>query len=369
MTSMTSALFSPIRLADHDIPNRITVSPMCQYSANDGVADDWHKTHLGMLANSGAGMLVLEATHVERRGRITHGCLGLYSDACEAALESIVAHCRRIGTAKLGIQLAHAGRKASSQRPWEGAKALSQAEDPWPTLGPSALAFAPGWHTPHAMTEEDMAQVSAAFTDSAKRAVRLGFDAIELHYAHGYLLHSFISPLSNKRNDGYGGSLEGRMRFPLDVARSVRAAVPRGTALGARITGSDWLDGGITAPDAVNVGKALKQAGFDYVDVSSGNITADSRPPTEPGYNVPIAEQVRREAGLAVRVVGMVVTAKQAEAIVADGKADMVALARAFLDDPHWGWHAAQSLGAEVVRPPQYARVAPKLWPGAALRG
>jgi len=366
---MTSALFSSLRLADVDVANRIAVSPMCQYSANDGVADEWHKTHLGMLANSGAGMLVLEATHVERRGRITHGCLGLYSDACEAALEPIVAHCRRIGTAKLGIQLGHAGRKASSQRPWEGAKALSEGEDPWPTLAPSALPFGPGWHTPRAMTEEDMAHVTAAFTDSTKRAVRLGFDAIELHFAHGYLLHSFVSPLSNKRNDDYGGSLAGRMRFPLDVVRSVRAAVPRGIALGARISGTDWLDGGITAADAVDVAKALKQAGLDYIDVSSGNITPDSRPPTEPGYNVPIAEQIRRETGLAVRTVGMIVTAKQAEAIVAEGKADMVALARAFLDDPHWGWHAAQTLGAEVARPPQYARVAPKLWPGAALRG
>ena len=366
---MTSALFSSLRLADVDVANRIAVSPMCQYSANDGVADEWHKTHLGMLANSGAGMLVLEATHVERRGRITHGCLGLYSDACEAALEPIVAHCRRIGTAKLGIQLGHAGRKASSQRPWEGAKALSEGEDPWPTLAPSALPFGPGWHTPRAMTEEDMAHVTAAFTDSTKRAVRLGFDAIELHFAHGYLLHSFVSPLSNKRNDDYGGSLAGRMRFPLDVVRSVRAAVPRGIALGARISGTDWLDGGITAADAVDVAKALKQAGLDYIDVSSGNITPDSGPPTEPGYNVPIAEQIRRETGLAVRTVGMIVTAKQAEAIVAEGKADMVALARAFLDDPHWGWHAAQTLGAEVARPPQYARVAPKLWPGAALRG
>src|SRR6202167_3260021 len=181
---MTSALFSPFRLADLELANRIAVSPMCQYSADDGVANDWHMTHLGMLANSGAGLVVVEATHVERRGRITHGCLGLYSDDCEAALERVVDHCRRIGTAKLGIQLAHAGRKASAQRPWEGAKALSEGEDPWPTLAPSALPFGPGWHTPRAMTEEDMARVRAAFTDAAKRAVRIGFDAVELHVAH-----------------------------------------------------------------------------------------------------------------------------------------------------------------------------------------
>jgi NADPH2 dehydrogenase len=366
---MTSALFSPIRLAGLDVPNRIVVSPMCQYSADDGVGNDWHMTHLGMLANSGAGMLVIEATHVERRGRITHGCLGLYSDACETALERIVYHCHHIGAAKLAIQLAHAGRKASSQRPWEGAKALTAEEDAWATVAPSALPFGPGWHTPAAMTEDDMARVTTAFVDAAKRAVRVGFDAVELHLAHGYLLHSFVSPLSNKRNDAYGGSLDGRMRFPLDVAKAVRAAVPREMPLGARITGSDWLDGGLTAADAVTLAKALKAAGLDYIDISSGNVSVDSRAPSDPGYNVPLAEPVRREAGIATRVVGMIANAKQAEDIVASGKADMVAMARAFLDDPHWGWHAAQALGADVARPSQYARSAPKLWPGAALRG
>jgi 2,4-dienoyl-CoA reductase-like NADH-dependent reductase (Old Yellow Enzyme family) len=366
---MTSALFSPIRLAGLDVPNRIVVSPMCQYSADDGVGNDWHMTHLGMLANSGAGMLVIEATHVERRGRITHGCLGLYSDACEAALERVVYHCHHIGSAKLAIQLAHAGRKASSQRPWEGAKALTAEEDAWPTIAPSALPFGPGWHTPAAMTEDDMARVTTAFVDAAKRAVRVGIDAVELHLAHGYLLHSFVSPLSNKRNDAYGGSLDGRMRFPLDVAKAVRAAVPRQMPLGARITGSDWLDGGLTTADAVTLAKALKAAGLDYIDISSGNVSVDSRAPSDPGYNVPLAEPVRREAGIATRVVGMIANAKQAEDIVASGKADMVAMARAFLDDPHWGWHAAQVLGADVARPPQYARTAPKLWPGTALRG
>jgi 2,4-dienoyl-CoA reductase-like NADH-dependent reductase (Old Yellow Enzyme family) len=365
---MTSALFSPIRLADLELANRIAVAPMCQYSADDGVATDWHMTHLGMLANSGAGLVVVEATHVERRGRITHGCLGLYSDDCEAALERVVNHCRRIGTAKLGIQLAHAGRKASAQRPWEGAKALRPNEDPWPTIAPSALPFGPDWHTPTAMTEDDMEHVRASFTQAARRAVRLGFDAIELHLAHGYLLHSFVSPLSNKRNDEWGGSLDGRMRFPLEVARAARAVVPSGTPLGARITGTDWVEGGLTGDDAVALTKALKTAGLDYVDISSGNITPNSRWPSDPGFNVPIAERVRRESGLPVRAVGMIVNAKQAEAIVAEGKADMVAMARAFLDDPHWAWHAAQTLGAEVARPLQYARVAPALWPGAAMR-
>ena len=365
---MTSALFSPIRLADLDLPNRIVVAPMCQYSAADGVATDWHVTHLGMLANSGAGLVVVEATHVERRGRITHGCLGLYSDDCEAALTRVIAHCHRIGTAKFGVQLAHAGRKASSQRPWEGAKALPPGEDPWPTIAPSALPFGAGWHTPSAMTEDDMEHVRNSFVQAARRAVRIGFDLIELHLAHGYLLHSFVSPLSNKRNDQWGGSLEGRMRFPVEVARAVRAVVPSGIPLGARITGTDWLEGGLTGDDAVALTKALKGVGLNFVDVSSGNITPESRAPSDPGYNVPIAEQVRRETGLPARVVGMIAGAKQAESIVAEGKADMVAMARAFLDDPHWGWRAAQTLDAEVARPLQYARSAPKLWSGVSLR-
>jgi 2,4-dienoyl-CoA reductase-like NADH-dependent reductase (Old Yellow Enzyme family) len=365
---MTSALFSPLRLGNLNLANRIVVSPMCQYSADDGVVSDWHMTHLGMLANSGAGLLVVESTHVERSGRITHGCVGLYSDACEAALARVVAHCRRIGSAKLAIQLSHAGRKASAQRPWEGGKALPPSEDPWPTIAPSAIPFGPGWHTPRAMTEEDMAHVRARFVDAANRAVRLGFDAIELHFAHGYLMHSFISPLANMRNDGYGGSLEGRLRFPLEVARAVRGVVPRGTPLGARITATDYLAGGLTPDDAVATAKALEAAKLDYVDISSGVITPDSRWPSEPGFNVPIAERVRRETGMPVRVVGMIANAKQAADIVATGKADMVALARAFLDDPHWAWHAAQTLGADVARPPQYLRAGPVLWPGATLR-
>jgi NADPH2 dehydrogenase len=365
---MTSVLFSPIRLAGLTLDNRIVVSPMCQYSADDGVANEWHMTHLGMLANSGAALLVVEATHVERHGRITHGCLGLYNDACEAALARAVAHCRRVGVAKLAIQLAHSGRKGSAQRPWDGGKPLSPAEDPWPTSAPSALPFGPGWQTPRAMDEDDIARVRAAFVGAAQRAVRIGFDAIELHFAHGYLAHSFLSPLANTRNDSWGGSLDGRMRFLLETAEAVRAAVPRNIPLGARITGSDWMEGGLTPKDAVTVAKALKAAGLDYIDISSGGITAETRNPTAPAYNAAIAEEVRREAGIPVRTVGLIVTAQQAEDILAGGRADMVSLARAFLDDPHWGWHAAQTLGGDVARPPQYQRAAPSLWPGAALR-
>jgi NADPH2 dehydrogenase len=365
---MSSALFSPINLGGVEFANRIVVSPMCQYSAVDGCATDWHISHLGMLSASGAGLVVVEATHVERYGRITHGCMGIYSDECEAALKRVVDFCRRVGTAKLGIQLAHAGRKASSQRPWQGGGPLKPDEDPWPTIGPTALPFGPGWHVPRAMTADDMALVRGDFITAAQRAVRIGFDAIELHLAHGYLAHSFMSAISNTRTDEYGGSADNRMRFPREIAVAVRKVVPQGIALGARITGSDWLDGGITADDAVSCAKTLKEAGFDYIDVSSGGVSAEARNPTGPGYNVPIAERVRRDSGITIRVVGLIVTPKQAEAIIAEGKADMVAMARAMLDDPHWGWHAARALGAEVKRPNQYLRSGPAVWPGAAMR-
>jgi 2,4-dienoyl-CoA reductase-like NADH-dependent reductase (Old Yellow Enzyme family) len=365
---MTSALFSPIRLADLELPNRIVVSPMCQYSADDGVASDWHLNHLGMLASSGAALLVTEATGVERGGRITHGCLGLYSDDCEAALARVIAHCRRYGTAKIGIQLAHAGRKASARRPWEGGQPLTADEDAWQTIAPSAIAFGPGWPAPREMTAADMERVRDSFVEAAKRAVRVGVDAIELHAAHGYLIHSFFSPISNKRGDRYGGSLTARMRYPLEVAQAVRAVIPRGVPLGARITGNDWVQGGLTPDDAVAFSQELKTVGIDFVCVSSGGISADARPALVASTNVQFAERVKREAGIATRTVGLIAAPKQAEAIIAEGKADMVALARAMLDDPHWGWRAAHVLGAEVARPKQYQRAAPKVWAGAAFR-
>ncbi len=365
---MTSALFSPIRLAELELANRIVVSPMCQYSADDGVASDWHISHLGMLANSAAALVVIEATGIERRGRITHGCLGLYSDDCEAALARVIAYCRRYGNAKLGIQLAHAGRKASARRPWENGQPLSPADDPWETIAPSAIPFGPDWPAPRAMTPADMDRVRDGFVGAARRAVRAGIDAIELHGAHGYLLHSFLSPISNRRNDEYGGSLAGRMRYPLEIARAVRAVVPRAMPLGARITGNDWVEGGLTPDDAVAFAGGLKTAGLDFICISSGGISADTRPTLVAGTNVEFAQRVKRESGIATRTVGLIATAKQAEGIIAEGKADMVALARAMLDDPHWGWHAAHALGAEIARPKQYQRAAPKVWAGASYR-
>jgi 2,4-dienoyl-CoA reductase-like NADH-dependent reductase (Old Yellow Enzyme family) len=365
---MSSALFSPYKVASLELANRIVVSPMCQYSADDGCANDWHLTHYGMLANSGAALVVVEATHVERHGRITHGCLGLYNDANEAALQRVVASARRLGSAKWGIQIAHAGRKASSQRPWEGGGALKPDGDPWPTMAASPIPFGETWHTPREVTEADMERVRGAFVAAAQRSLRIGFDEIELHFAHGYLAHGFMSPISNKRTDQYGGSFGDRLRFPLSIARAVRAVVPKQVTLGARITGSDWREGGLTADNAVAIAKALKAEGIEFICISSGGVTADTRNPTEPGYNVPIAARVKKEAGIPTRTVGLIVEPEQAEAIIAEGKADMVSMARSFLDDPHWGWHAAKALGADVVRPPQYARAGPKLWAPAAAK-
>ncbi|HET7191506.1 MAG TPA: NADH:flavin oxidoreductase/NADH oxidase [Pseudolabrys sp.] len=365
---MPSTLFTPFRLPGLELANRIVVSPMCQYSADDGCASDWHLMHLGMMAHSGAALVIVEATHVERHGRITHGCLGLYSDDNEAALARVVAQARRMGPAKFGIQIAHSGRKGSAQRPWEGGGALPPDADPWPTIAASPIPFGAGWHTPREATETDMERVRAAFVAAAQRALRIGFDEIELHMAHGYLAHGFMSPVSNKRTDQYGGSLENRLRFPLSIARAVRGVVPRTVPLGARITGSDWCEGGLTPDDAVSIARGLKSEGIDFICISSGGVVANIRNPTEPGYNVPIAARVKREAGIPIRTVGLIVKPEHAEEIVAKGEADLVSMARCFLDDPHWGWHAAKALGADVARPPQYQRAGPKLWAPALAK-
>lgn len=363
-----SALFSPIRLAGLELPNRLVVSPMCQYSADDGCANDWHMVHLGMLANSGASLVVVEATAVERSGRITHGCVGLYSDDNEAALARVIANARRISHAKFGIQIGHAGRKGSSHKPWDGGLGLKAGEDPWETIAPSAIPFGAEWPAPREITRADMDRIREAFINAAKRALRVGFDSIEMHMAHGYLLHSFVSPISNRRKDEFGGSLENRLRYPLEVARAVRAIVPKSVPLGARLSAHDWrdADGGLTADDAVTWAAALRAEGIDFICTSSGGVTADTRNPSGPGYNVGLSEQIRSEAKIATRAVGLITTPRQAEEIVASGKADMVALARGFLDDPHWGWRAAQELGAEIFIPPQYLRAGPKFWKPAA---
>ncbi len=362
-------LFDPLTLGPVTLPNRVVVAPMCQYSADDGSANDWHLQHLMQLAIGRAGLVMVEATGVERHGRITHGCLGLYTDANETALAHVLKAAKGVAAAdtKFGIQIAHAGRKASAERPWEGGRALAADKNPWQTSAPSAIPFAPDWHTPEALDAAGLERVKAAFVQAAERAVRIGFDVIELHIAHGYLLHQFTSPLSNTRTDGYGGALENRMRFPLEVARAVRAVVPKSVMLGARITGSDWVEGGWTPDNAVAFAKGLKATGFDYACVSSGGVVATAKIAFAPNYQVPFAAKVRAEAGIATRAVGLIVEPAQAEAIVSSGQADCVALARGILDDPRWVWHAAERLGAAISYPPQYDRVRRGNWPGAAM--
>ena len=366
---MPSKLFSPIELRQLKLDNRLVVGPMCQYSADDGSANDWHMMHLGTLSNSGAGLLIVEATHVEREGRITHGCLGLYSDANEAALKTVVEACRRRGSAKLGIQLSHAGRKASAKRPWEGAQ-MNEPElaKPWPTKSSSAIPFGDGWHIPQAYTAAEIEALPALYATATKRADRLGFDLVEAHGAHGYLLHQFLSPHANKRTDQWGGSLDNRMRLPLAVFQAMRAAWPSNKPLGIRISAVDWVDGAWSIEDSIVFCARLKDLGCDFIDVSTGGIDITIRPPVAPGFQVPFATAIKERTGMPVMAVGMISDADQAEAIVAEGRADMVALARGFLDDPHWGWHAAYKLGAEVPLPPQYRRAGIKAWDPARKR-
>lgn len=360
-----SLLFSPFRMRGLELPNRIVVSPMCQYSAENGSATDWHMMHLGTLSQSGAGLLIFEASGVEPEGRITHSCLGLYSDANEAALKRVVDACRRYGQAKLGMQLAHAGRKASSKVPW-AAKIMNEPEaDGWQTKSASARPFVDGWPSPKALTVDDIAALKAKFVTAVERCERLGFDMIELHAAHGYLLHQFLSPLSNKRTDAYGGSLENRMRLPLEIFSAMRQAWPESKPLGVRISAVDWVEGGWSIEDSIAFARELQKLGCDYIDASSGGNDPNQKITLGPGYQVPFAAQVRKATGMATMAVGLITEPEQAEAIVARGEADMVALARAFLDDPHWGWRAAYRLGANPVVPAQYQRATLPTWPPA----
>ena len=356
---MTAPLFQPIAIGGLAFPNRIAIAPMCQYSADDGSATDWHLHQWMNYAMSGAGMVTVEMTNVERRGRISHGCLGLYSDHNEAAAKRALDGARRVslpGT-KFGVQLAHAGRKASCQRPWEGGGPLKSGQDPWQTVSASDLPFADGWHTPRALDEDEIQALVGHFVSAAHRAERAGFDFIELHSAHGYLLHQFISPLSNRRSDRWGGSFENRVRLAVEIARAVRKAVPK-LMLGARISVTDWVDGGLPVEEGVEVARALKDAGASYICCSSGGNSPHQKIPAGPGYQVHLAEAVKKAVGIPVRAVGMIDEAKQAEAILAGGRADMVAIARAILADPRWPWRAAATLGHEFRTAPQLARAA-----------
>ena len=357
---MTSALFQPFKLRELRLPNRIMISPMCQYSATDGNPNDWHLIHLGQLALGGAGLLCVEATGVEAIGRITPGCLGLYSDENEAAFGRLISGLRRHSDMPLAIQLAHAGRKASSHKPWDGGKLIDPDSGGWETIAPSPVPFSPSEPPPREMNAADLARVREAFAGAAMRAAALDIDAIELHAAHGYLLHQFLSPLSNRRGDQYGGSLENRMRFPLEVFSAVRKVWPESKPILVRISASDWIDGGWDLAQSIAFAHRLKAAGCDCIDVSSGGLAPDQKITLAPGYQVPFSEAIRKEAGIPTATVGLITEPRQAEAIVAGDKADIVALARGVMFDPHWAWRAAVELGGEVIAPKQYWRAAPR---------
>jgi len=354
-----SQLFTPQALGSIQLANRIVIAPMCEYSAENGCATDWHMIHLGHLALSGAGLLFTEATAVEEGGRISPGDLGLYNDATEAALGKVVAAIRRYAPIRLGIQLGHAGRKSSSTRPWEGGRQLRLEEGGWVADGPSALPHNGTELPPRALDAAGLARVRDAFVAAAVRADRLGFDVIEIHAAHGYLLHQFLSPLANQRDDAYGGSLANRMRFPIEVFEAVRAALPH-AVLGVRVSATDWVDGGWDPAQTVQFLQALKPLGCAFADVSSGGVSPRQKITLGAGYQVPFARQIKEETGLPTMAVGLITEPAQAEAIVANGDADMVALARGMLYDPRWPWHAAAELGGQVSAPPQYWRSQPR---------
>ncbi len=354
-----STLFTPIRLGELELANRIVIAPMCQYSADAGCATDWHLMHLGQLAISGAGLLILEATAVEPVGRITPQDLGLWSDANEDALRRVLAEVRRHAPTPIGIQLSHAGRKASSSAPWMGGALLAPDHGGWECVAPSAVPHADNEPPPHALDADGLQRIRQAFVDAAVRAVRLGLDLIELHAAHGYLLHQFLSPLSNRRDDAYGGSLENRMRFVLEVFDAVRAAVPARIPVGVRLSATDWVDGGWDPEQSAVLCAALEPRGCAYIHVSSGGLSPRQAITASPGYQVGFAETIRGQVDIPVIAVGLITEPEQAEAIVAEGRADLVALARAMLYNPRWPWHAAARLGAQVVAPPQYWRCQP----------
>jgi len=348
-------LFTPLTLRRLEFRNRIFVSPMCQYSATDGFPTDWHLVHLGSRAVGGVGLVIVEATGVTPEGRISPHDVGIWLDAHIDPLARIVRFVKEQGAAA-GIQLAHAGRKASTAAPWERGGGLAPAEGGWTPVAPSAIPFANGYATPHALTANEIAGLVERFAEAADRARAAGFDAIELHAAHGYLLHEFLSPLTNLREDEFGGSFENRIRFPLAVARRLREAWPDSLPVFVRISATDWVEGGWSLDESIEFSRRLKEIGIDLVDCSSGGLVADARIPVGPGYQTPLAAAVRKEAGIATGAVGMVTSPEQAEQILATGQADAVLLARELLRNPYWPLVAARRLGASIEWPKQYLR-------------
>jgi 2,4-dienoyl-CoA reductase-like NADH-dependent reductase (Old Yellow Enzyme family) len=349
-------LFSPLTIRSVTLRNRIGVSPMCQYSAVDGMADDWHYVHLGSRAVGGAGIVIVEATAVAPEGRITPGCLGLWSEQHIEPLARIATFLKEHG-AVAGIQIAHAGRKASADLPWRGGAHLSEAQGDWETIAPSAVAFGGNLpKVPRAMTVAEIERVQRDFAATARRALAAGFEWLELHAAHGYLFNEFLSPLANLRTDQYGGSFENRTRFLVEAARAVRQVWPEKLPLAARISAIDWMEHGWQIEDSIALAKLLKAGGVDLIDCSSGGIVPDAKIKVEPGYQVPFAEKVRHGANMPTAAVGFITEPKQADEIVRSGKADLVLLARQMLVDPYWPAHAAKALGLKLPPPNQYAR-------------
>jgi 2,4-dienoyl-CoA reductase-like NADH-dependent reductase (Old Yellow Enzyme family) len=353
-----SALFTPLRLRETTLRNRIAVSPMCQYSAPEGRPAAWHLVHLGSRAVGGAGLVLAEATAVSPEGRISPGDTGIWSDAHAEAWAPIARFVVEQG-AVAGLQLAHAGRKASTDAPWRGGRPLGEEAHGWPTAGPSPLPFADGHPVPRELPTDDLPGIVGAFRDGARRAAQAGFEVVEIHMAHGYLLHQFLSPLSNRRTDDYGGPLENRMRLPLEVACAVREAFPVERPVLARISATDWVEGGWDLEQSIVLARELREAGVDLVDCSSGGTVPDAKVPLAPGYQVPFAQAIRERAGVPTGAVGMITEPAQAEAVLAGGSADLVLLAREMLRDPYWPLHAARTLGVQVRWPDQYLRASP----------
>ncbi|WP_374166837.1 NADPH dehydrogenase NamA [Arcticibacter sp. MXS-1] len=348
-------LFTPLRIREVELKNRIAVSPMCQYSAEDGFLNDWHFVHLGSRAVGGAGLVIVEATAVAPEGRITPSDLGIWKEEHIGPLKRAVDFIHSQGSVA-GIQLAHAGRKASKSSPWNGDRYLSAEEGGWQTVAPSALPFSEGDRLPHALTPEDIEKVIISFHAAAFRAVKAGFKVLEIHAAHGYLLHEFLSPLSNFRTDGYGGSFDNRIRLLLEVTEAVRQAWPPELPLFVRISSTDWVEGGWTAGDSVKLAKVLKEKGVDLIDCSSGGNIPNVKIPAGPDYQVEFAEKVRKEAAIMTGAVGIITEPQQAENILGSGRADLILLAREMLRDPYFPLHAAKALGADISWPVQYER-------------
>ncbi|GGP71002.1 MULTISPECIES: NADH:flavin oxidoreductase/NADH oxidase [Shewanella] len=353
-------LFTPLKIGHLTLENRVVIAPMCQYSADEGAATDWHTLHLGRLALSGAGLLILEAAAVNPTGRITYADLGLWDDRTELALAQSLAVARRYSNIPIAIQLSHAGRKASTQKPWDGGNFIAaDAQNGWPPVAPSALPFTVDGPIPDELSVKDIVNILEDFTAAAKRAERLGIDAIEIHAAHGYLIHQFLSPLSNTRDDQYGGNLENRMRFLLDVVDRMLAVISDKMTLGVRISATDWVDGGWDLGQSIILAQALAAKGCHFIHVSTAGLSSQQQIPVAPGFQVPFAEAIKQAVDIPVIAVGLIDNPKVADEIIASGKADAVALARGILYNPHWVWHAAAELGQQVTAPPQYLRSSP----------